>query len=93
LLYYSRLIIFLKKPTVLREFLITYFSLQVLPILIEFARGLPLVVFFVIYLITDDDKYLTIGLLIFFSILFLLTLVALVPTGSRKRGRLERIAR
>ena len=45
----------------------TYFSLQVLPILIEFARGLPLVVFFIIYLITDNDKYLTIGLLIFCS--------------------------
>ena len=59
----------------------------------EFIRGLPLAVFFAIYLITDDGDYLTIGLLIFFSILLLLTLVALVPTGSRKHGRLERIAR
>ena len=32
--------------------------------------------FFVIYLITGDDEYLTIGLLTFSSILFLLTLVA-----------------
>ena len=66
---------------------------QILPIIIEFIRGLPLAVFFIIYLITEDRNNLTIGLLMYLSILFLLTLVALVPTGGKKRGRLERIAR
>jgi len=57
------------------------------------VRGAPLAVFFVIYSITGDGRYLAIGLLVFFSIMFLLTLLALVPTGSKKPGRLERIAR
>ena len=64
-------------------YLLIFSLLKVLPITIEFIRGLPLAVFFVFYLITGDGNYLIIGLLIFFFILFLLTLVALVPTGSR----------
>lgn len=59
----------------------------------EIIRAAPLVTFFIIYIVTGDDDYLTAGLLIYLSIMILLALVALVPTGGRERGRLERIAR
>lgn len=49
--------------------------------------------FLIIYWETGDDLYLAFGILVFFAFLVLLTLTALVPTGNRNPGRLERIAR
>ena len=75
----------------------TYFlfflSFQILPLVVEVVRILPLMLFLIIYWETGRDVYLAIGILTFFGLLVLLTLTALVPTGSRNPGRLERIAR
>lgn len=49
--------------------------------------------FLIIYWETGDQLYLAFGILVFFAFLVLLTLTALVPTGNRNPGRLERIAR
>lgn len=67
--------------------------IQILPLVVEVVRILPLMLFLIIYWETGRDVYLAIGILTFFGLLVLLTLTALVPTGSRNPGRLERIAR
>ena len=64
-----------------------------LPPLIELIRVLPLVFFVGIYLRTRKGEYLTIGVLMFFGCSLLLAFMALVPTGGRDVGRLERLAR
>jgi len=69
------------------------FPSQTLPVILLIIRGAPLAAFSIIYSIAGDGHYLAIGLLLFFSVWFFLTLLALVPTGSKKPGRLERIAR
>ena len=66
---------------------------QILPLVVEVVRILPLMLFLIIYWKTGRKLYLAIGILTFFGLLMLLTLTALVPTGGKNPGRLERIAR
>jgi len=66
---------------------------QTIPILIELTRVLPLVVCLALYWETGNERFLAIGILSFFAILMFLTMTALVGTGSKNPGRLERIAR
>lgn len=66
---------------------------QFLPLVIEVLRILPLMLSLIHYWQTGRRKYLRIGNLTFFGLLILLTLTALIPTGSKNPGRLERIAR
>lgn len=67
--------------------------IQFLPFLVEVIRILPLVLCLIVYWHTDQRRYLAYGILCFFTILVLLTLTALVPTGGSKPRRFERIAR
>ena len=48
---------------------------------------------FMIYLTTGDAELLNAGFLVFFGGAFLFCCLALVPTGNKNPGRLERIAR
>ena len=61
--------------------------------MIELIRVIPLVISVGIFIKTGQDEYLAIGILIFFGISVLLAFMALVPTGGRVVGRLERLAR
>ena len=72
-------------------FLITFS--QFLPLVIEVLRILPLMLCLILYWQTGRRRYLVIGILTFFGLLILLTLTALIPTGSKNPGRVERIAR
>lgn len=67
--------------------------IQTLPIVIEIVRILPLMVFLIIYWYTDNEAYLAFGILLFFTILLLLTMMAVISTGRKNPGRLERISR
>jgi len=55
-------------------------------------RGVPLIVLFAAYLHTREDMYILTGFLVIFLSSIVFALIALVPTGSKHRGRLERIA-
>jgi len=57
------------------------------------GRVLPLIVCLALYWETGKEPFLAIGILSFFAILTFLTMTALVGTGSKNPGRLERIAR
>ena len=61
--------------------------------MIELIRVIPLVISVGIFIMTGQDEYLAIGILIFFGISLLLAFMALVPTGGRDVGRLEQLAR
>ena len=61
--------------------------------MIELFRVIPLVIFVGIFIRTRESEYVAIGILIFFGISLLLAFMALVPTGGRDVGRLERLAR
>ena len=54
---------------------------------------MPLMVFLIIYWYTDQEIYLAIGIILFFVILVLLTMMAVVSTGRKNPGRIERISR
>ncbi|XP_078369702.1 uncharacterized protein LOC144653548 [Oculina patagonica] len=70
-----------------------HFCIQILPLLLEFIRILPLAIFFIVYIETYNGDYLAVGILMYYGISLLLAAMAVVPTGDRKPGRLERIAR
>jgi len=59
----------------------------------ELFRLIPLVIFGVIFIKTGESEYLAIGILISFGISLLFVSMALVPTGGKNVGRLERLAR
>ena len=58
----------------------------------EMLRGVPLIVLFAAYLYTRNGTYIFAGFLVILLSTIVLSLIALVPTGSKHRGRLERIA-
>ena len=64
-----------------------------MPFLMEMLRGVPLIVLFAAYLRTRNGTYILAGFLVILLSTIVLSLIALVPTGSKHRGRLERIAR
>ena len=80
-----------KTSLIISLFLITFS--QFLPLVIEVLRILPLMICLFLYWQTGRRRYLVIGILTFFGLLILLTFTALIPTGSKNPGRLERIAR
>ena len=53
----------------------------------------PFLFGYISYHLTGKEVYFDIGVLSFFLLLVLLTIVALVPTGSANPGKLEKIAR
>ena len=59
----------------------------------ELIRVIPLVIFGAIFIKTREDEYLAIGILMFFGMSLLFASMALVPTGGKDVGRLERLAR
>ena len=59
----------------------------------EMLRGVSLIVLFAAYLRTRNGTYILAGFLVILLSTIVLSLIALVPTGSKHRGRLERIAR
>ena len=59
----------------------------------EMLRGVPFIVLFAAYLRTRNGTYILAGFLVILLSTIVLSLIALVPTGSKHRGRLERIAR
>lgn len=67
--------------------------LQILPYFIEICRVSPLLISYVLYYNFDGDHYLTFGVFCFFLVLLILTVIALIPTGSPKPNRMERMAR
>ena len=64
-----------------------------MPFFMEMLRGVPLIVLFATYLRTRNGTYILAGFLVILLSTIVLSLIALVPTGSKHRGRLERIAR
>ena len=69
------------------------YSVQVLPFLIEIARVLPLVIFPALYFVGGDEDFVALGVLLFFVILFFLTLIAAMKTGHENPTRMEKVAR
>ena len=69
------------------------FSFQILPILMEFIRLAPIVFIVVFYFRTGNETFLVVGILIELTFILLITLMALVRTGEKNVGRLERLAR
>ena len=66
---------------------------QILPYFIEIIRVSPLVISYILYYRFGGNEHLTTGVFCFFLLLLLLTVIALIPTGSPEPSRLERIAR
>ena len=64
-----------------------------LPFLIEIARVLPLVIFPALYFVGGDEDFVALGVLLFFVILFFLTLIAAMKTGDENPTRMEKVAR
>lgn len=69
------------------------FFFQILPYFIEIFRVSPLLISYVFYHNFGGDDYLTFGVFCFFLLLLLLTVIALIPTGSANPSRVERMAR
>ena len=72
---------------------LSFIFFQILPILMEFIRGVPMVFVVVFYFRTGNETFLAFGILIQLCMTLLLTLMALVRTGEKNVGRLERLAR
>ena len=70
---------------------------QALPYIIEGIRVLPLVTFPMVYFAggekTEDEKWVAIGVLIFFIMLLLLIIISTFKTGDENPGCLEKITR
>ena len=60
-------------------------------------RVLPLVSFPLVYFVggenTEDVKWVAIGVLVFFVILLLMTVVAMFKTGAENPGTVEKVTR
>ena len=66
---------------------------QILPLLMETLRALPLIVFPILYFVDEDEKWMTIGVFVYLGILFTLSFIAMIPTGKEKPGPLEKLTR
>lgn len=75
-------------------FIIKLFQ-QILPILVDIARGLPLICFPALYYRGDTESSVEAGVLSFFVIHFLLAFIAVIDTGKErpKFPKLEKLAR
>lgn len=68
-------------------------SLQALPFIIEGIRILPLVTFPLIYFAGGDEKWVAIGVLIFFVLLLMMAVIATLKTGDENPGFREKVTR
>ena len=72
-------------------------SLQILPIVVEVARVLPLVTFPLVYFMkgenSDNEMWVAIGVLLFFIMLGVLIFISILRTGNENPGILERLTR
>ncbi|XP_078369692.1 uncharacterized protein LOC144653543 [Oculina patagonica] len=67
--------------------------LRALPFFIEGIRILPLVTFPLIYFAGGDEKWVAIGVLIFFVLLLMMAVIATLKTGDENPGFLEKVTR
>ena len=72
---------------------LSVFSLQALPFIIEGIRILPMVTFPLVYFAGGDEKWVAIGVLIFFILLLLLAVISTFKTGDENPGFLEKVTR
>ncbi|PFX15894.1 hypothetical protein AWC38_SpisGene19857 [Stylophora pistillata] len=70
-----------------------HFCVKNLPVLIELIRLVPLALILTLFAKIDQETVLVAGMLIHFGICLIFSLLALVPTGGKNVGRLERLAR
>ena len=72
-------------------------SLQILPVVVEIARVLPLVTFPLVYFLkgekSDDEMWVAIGVLLFFMMLGVLIFISILRTGNENPGTMEIITR
>lgn len=61
--------------------------------MLETIRVLPLVILPVVAYIEDDEKWITLGVFLYFGILLVLSVIATFPTGAAKPGLCEKITR
>lgn len=71
--------------------------LQLLPSVIEAIRVLPLVTFPLVYFVRgekeEDEKWIAIGVLVFFVLLLIMILISTLKTGSENPGTVEKLTR
>ncbi|KAL9973415.1 hypothetical protein ACROYT_G019873 [Oculina patagonica] len=67
--------------------------MRVLPFIIEGIRGLPLITFPLVYFAGGSEMWVAIGVFVFFVMLSLMAVLAVMKTGNRNPSRLEKVAR
>lgn len=77
--------------------IICLYVLQLLPSVIEAIRVLPLVTFPLVYFVRgekeEDEKWIAIGVLVFFVLLLIMILISMLKTGSENPGTVEKLTR
>ena len=77
--------------------IVCLYVLQLLPFAIEVIRVLPLVTFPLVYFVRgekeEDEKWIAIGVLVFFVLLLILTLISTLKTGSENPGTVEKLTK
>ena len=63
------------------------------PLLVEVIRVLPLLTFPLMYFAGGDEKWVEIGVAIFWVMLLMLVVVAVQKTGDENPGCLEKVTR
>lgn len=70
----------------------SFFS-KILPFIVEGIRVLPLVTFPVVYFAGGDEKWVVIGVAIFWAMLLVLIVISIQRTGDEDPGCLEKVTR
>ena len=77
--------------------IVCLYVLQLLPYVIEAIRVLPLVTFPLVYFVRgekeEDENWIAIGVLVFFVLLLIMTLISTLKTGSENPGTVEKLTR
>lgn len=77
--------------------IVCLYVLQLLPSVIEAIRVLPLVTFPLVYFVRgekeEDEKWIAIGVLVFFVLLLIMILISTLKTGSENPGTVEKLTR
>lgn len=77
--------------------IVCIYVLQLLPSVIEAIRVLPLVTFPLVYFVRgekeEDEKWVAIGVLVFFVLLLIMILISTLKTGSENPGTVEKLTR
>lgn len=64
-----------------------------LPYVIQVIRGLPLLTFPLVYFAGGSEMWVAIGVFVFFLIIAMLAVFAVMKTGNRNPSRIEIVAR